>query len=102
MTIIEQMLENYTLNNIEDEKNAIKEIVQEVTLAGLARTDFFRHAAFYGGTALRLFYGVNRFSENLDFTLLAPSNDFQFEKYISAVTDAVESLGLEFEAKVKK
>jgi predicted nucleotidyltransferase component of viral defense system len=102
MTIIEQMLENYTLNNIEDEKNAIKEIVQEVTLAGLARTDFFRHAAFYGGTALRLFYGLNRFSEDLDFTLLSPSDDFRFEKYMSAVTDAVESLGLKFEAKVEK
>jgi predicted nucleotidyltransferase component of viral defense system len=102
MTIIEQMLENYTLNNIEDEKNAIKEIVQEVTLAGLARTDFFRYAAFYGGTALRLFYGLNRFSEDLDFTLLSPSDDFRFEKYISAVTDAVESLGLVFETKVKK
>ena len=102
MTVIEQMLEKYTLNNIEDEKNAIKEIMQEVTLAGLARTDFFKHTAFYGGTALRIFYGLNRFSEDLDFTLLSPSENFDFEKYIPAVKEAVESLGLEFEAKAIK
>ena len=102
MTVIEQMLEKYTINNIDDEKNAIKEIVQEVTLAGLARTDFFKHAAFYGGTALRIFYGLNRFSEDLDFTLLSPSEDFEFSKYIQAINDAVESLGLVFEVKEKK
>jgi predicted nucleotidyltransferase component of viral defense system len=101
MTIIEQMLEKYTINNIDDEKNAIKEIVQEVTLAGLARTDFFKHAAFYGGTALRIFHGLNRFSENLDFTLLSPSENFEFKKYIPAVNEAVESLGLVFEIEEK-
>ncbi|MCF7926441.1 MAG: nucleotidyl transferase AbiEii/AbiGii toxin family protein [Candidatus Izimaplasma sp.] len=102
MTVIEQMLNKYTLNNIEDEKNAIKEIMQEVTLSGLARTDFFKHAAFYGGTALRMFYGLNRFSEDLDFTLLSPSEDFNFDKYLPAVKEAVESLGLEFEVGNKK
>lgn len=102
MTVIEQMLEKYTINNIEDEKNAIKEIMQEVTLAGLARTDFFKHAAFYGGTALRIFYGLKRFSEDMDFTLLYPSKDFDFDKYINAVNDTVESLGLKFEVKAKQ
>lgn len=102
MTVIEQMLEKYTINSIDDEKNAIKEIVQEVTLAGLARTDFFKYAAFYGGTALRIFYGLNRFSEDLDFTLLSPSKDFDFKKYIPAVNEAVESLGLVFEVKEKQ
>lgn len=101
MTIIEQMLEGYTLNSLEDEKNAIKEIMQEVTLAGLARTDFFKYAAFYGGTALRIFYGLNRFSEDLDFTLLSPNEEFDIKKYIPAVRDAVESLGLDFEVKEK-
>lgn len=101
MTIIEQMLEGYTLNSLEDEKNAIKEILQEVTLAGLARTDFFKYAAFYGGTALRIFYGLNRFSEDLDFTLLSPNEEFDIKKYIPTVRDAVESLGLEFEVKEK-
>lgn len=101
MTIIEQMLEKYSLNSLEDEKNAIKEILQEVTLSGLARTDFFKYAAFYGGTALRIFYGLSRFSEDLDFTLLVPNKEFSFEKYIPAVRDAVESLGLVFEVKEK-
>lgn len=102
MTVIEQMLEKYTLHTIEDKKNAIKEILQEVTLAGLARTDFFKHAAFYGGTTLRIFYGLNRFSEDLDFTLLEPVKDFDFNKYIPAVNEAVEALGLAFEANTKK
>ncbi len=102
MTIIEQMLEDYTLESLEDEKNAIKEIMQEVTLAGLARADFFKHAAFYGGTALRIFYGLSRFSEDLDFTLLSPNEEFDIKKYISAVRDAVESLGLAFEVKAKE
>lgn len=102
MTIIEQMLEGYALNTLEDEKNAIKEILQEVTLSGLARTDFFKHAAFYGGTALRIFYGLNRFSEDLDFTLIAPNMEFDIKKYIPAVRDAVESLGLKFEVKEKE
>jgi len=102
MTIIEQMLKGYTLNSLEDEKNAIKEILQEVTLAGLARTDFFKYAAFYGGTALRIFHGLHRFSEDLDFTLLSPNAAFDFNKYIPAVKDAVESLGLTFEVKPKE
>jgi len=102
VTVIEQMLKKYTINDVNDQKHAIKEIVQEVVLAGLARTDFFKYAAFYGGTALRIFYGLNRFSEDLDFTLLSPSNNFEFKKYISAIQNMVESLGLVFKAKEKK
>lgn len=97
MTILEQMLQNYQINTIEDKKNAMKEIMQEIILAALSKTDFFRHAAFYGGTALRLFYGLNRFSEDLDFTLLNPDESFSFEKYIPAIYQTVESMGLKFE-----
>lgn len=97
MTILDQMIENYNLNTIDDKKNAIKEIMQELTLAGLAKTDFFKKAAFYEGTALRIFYGLNRFSEDLDFTLLIPDKNFTLYKYIPAITQVVESLGLKFE-----
>lgn len=57
------MLAGYKVENIYDKKNAIKEIVQEIVLCGLYSAGFFKKAAFYGGTALRIFYGLDRFSE---------------------------------------
>ena len=68
--VIEQMLKNYHVENIYDRKNAMKEIMQEIVLCGLSRAGFFKEAAFYGGTALRIFYGLDRFSEDLDFSLV--------------------------------
>lgn len=65
---IEQMLKSYRVDNIYDRKNAMKEIMQEIVLCGLSRAGFFKKAAFYGGTALRIFYGLDRFSEDLDFS----------------------------------
>ena len=102
MTILEQMIENYSINTVDDKKNVIKEIMQELTLAGLSKTDFFKNAAFYGGTALRIFYGLNRFSEDLDFTLLTTDKDFTLDKYIPALNQVVESLGLKFEITTKE
>jgi predicted nucleotidyltransferase component of viral defense system len=97
MQVLEQMLKKYDVKTLEDKKNAIKEIIQEIVLSGLARSDFFKEAAFYGGTALRIFYGLDRFSEDLDFTLLVSDANFNFNQYISIVKDEVESLGLKFE-----
>ena len=68
--LIEQMLKSYDVENIYDRKNAMKEIMQEIVLCGLSRAGFFKEAAFYGGTALRIFYGLDRFSEDLDFSLV--------------------------------
>lgn len=101
MKIIEQMLQKYQFKTIEERKNAIKEIIQEIVLSGLARTNFFTKAAFYGGTALRIFYGLNRFSEDLDFTLLVSDLNFKFDHYISVLNDEVESVGLKLEIKEK-
>ena len=64
---IEQMLKAYHVENIYDRKNAMKEIMQEIVLCGLSRAGFFKKAAFYGGTALRIFYGLDRFSEAFGF-----------------------------------
>ncbi len=69
-TIIEEMISKYEVKNIYDKKNAMKEVVQEIILCGLSRAGFFNKAAFYGGTALRIFYGLDRFSEDLDFLQL--------------------------------
>ena len=59
----------------------MKEIIQEIVLCGLSRAGFFNKAAFYGGTALRIFYGLNRFSEDLDFSLTSPEPDFDLSSY---------------------
>ncbi|MDA3932081.1 MAG: nucleotidyl transferase AbiEii/AbiGii toxin family protein [Tenericutes bacterium] len=102
MTIIDQMLEQYDLVTLDDKKNAIKEIMQEIVLAGLSKTNFFKNVAFYGGTALRIYHDLNRFSEDLDFTLLASDKNFTFETYIPMINQTVESLGLKFEISTKK
>ena len=76
--VIEQMLQSYSPKSLEERKNAIKEVMQEIALCGLSRATFFDKAVFYGGTALRIFHGLDRFSEDLDFSLREPDPDFSF------------------------
>ena len=97
------MLSGYELNSDYDRKNAMKEIIQEIILCALSRTDFFKHAAFYGGTALRIFYGLDRFSEDLDFSLKTPDNSFDLSSYLPVLENEVRSYGLNLkvESKVK-
>lgn len=101
-TVLEQMLSTYKTNTTEEKKNALKEVVQEVALCGLSRAGFFKHAAFYGGTALRIFYGLDRFSEDLDFSLVAPNVDFQLNRYFSRLESEMASLGLRFSIEEKQ
>ena len=100
--VLTQMLSKYQIGNIEDKKNAIKEIVQEVVLCGLSRGGFFRNAAFYGGTALRIFYGLDRFSEDLDFSLASQNPDFDLTEYFSYIEKETRSLGLRFNVTEKE
>ena len=100
--IIEQMLESYEIKNTNDEINALKEIIQELILSGLSRGGFFDEAAFYGGTALRIFYKLDRFSEDLDFCLMIPNKDFDLSKYFSFIEKEVKSYGLNLEISTKK
>lgn len=93
-TILNQMLKKYDIKNIQDETNAMKEIIQEIVICGLSRGGFFDEAAFYGGTALRIFYGLNRFSEDLDFALLKPNKNFDLTKYFSCIENEVQAYGL--------
>ena len=101
-TVLEQMLGNYKTNTTDEKKNALKEVVQEVAMCGLSRAGFFKHAAFYGGTALRIFYGLDRFSEDLDFSLVAPNADFQLNRYFSGLESEMASLGLRFSIEEKQ
>ena len=101
-TVIKNMLSKYDIKNITDETNAMKEIIQEIVLCGLARAGFFDVAAFYGGTALRIFYGLNRFSEDLDFTLIEPDHNFDLSKYFSFVEREVQAYGFNLEIGIKE
>lgn len=100
--MIKEWIDEYNPQNEEEILSALREIMQEITLAGLSRTDFFEKAAFYGGTALRIFYGLDRYSEDLDFSLLKPDSDFSIEPYFKAVLDEFKSLGLTVSIKEKK
>ncbi len=99
---INEMLAKYTITNAEEEKNAVKEIIQEIVLCGLSRSGFFNKAAFYGGTALRIFYGLDRFSEDLDFSLLKKNPDFDLSSYFPTVQKEINSFGLNMEIITKE
>lgn len=101
--MIEQMLKGYHVENIYDQKNAMKEIMQEIVLCGLSRAGFFEKAAFYGGTALRIFYGLDRFSEDLDFSLETTDKNFDLASYFPILEKEVRSFGLNvtIEEKIK-
>jgi len=101
MSIIEQMLSKYTIRSENEILNALKEIFQEITLLGLYRGNFFSKAAFYGGTSLRILYGLNRFSEDLDFSLLEKNSDFNIEHYFKYITDEFDALGISVELQKK-
>lgn len=92
---IERMMALYTCRTTEDYVRALREILQEIALLGLWRSKFFERAAFYGGTALRLLYGLDRYSEDLDFSLLLPSKRFDLSRYGQALEREMESFGFE-------
>lgn len=100
-TVIQQMIDRYHSQNIEDKRNAIKEVIQEIVLCGLSKSHFFDEAAFYGGTALRIFYGLDRFSEDLDFSLLIKNSDFDFVSFFSLLKSTVNSFGLNVDIQIK-
>ena len=90
---VTRMLAKYEPKSVDDSVRALREIIQEVALLGLWRAKFFEHAAFYGGTALRILYGLDRFSEDLDFSLLTPSPDFNLARYTASLEEELQAFG---------
>lgn len=90
---VTRMLAKYEPKSIDESVRALREIIQEVALLGLWRAKFFEHAAFYGGTALRILYGLDRFSEDLDFSLLEPSTDFNLARYTASLEEELLAFG---------
>lgn len=100
--MIKEWLDSYKPGNEQDAKDGLREIMQEIALAGLYRAGFFEKAAFYAGTALRIFYGLDRFSEDLDFSLLEVNPEFDLGKYQGAIVHEFESLGMKVSIREKK
>ena len=101
-SVLGEMLKKYETNGISDKKNAIKEIMQEIVLCGLSRAGFFKKTAFYGGTALRIFYGLDRFSEDLDFSLMETDDSFDLSEYFPILRKEIASYGLNVEVSEKQ
>lgn len=95
--VIQQRLSNYNANSLEDEENALKEISQEVILYALSEAGFFEHAAFLGGTCLRINHGLDRFSEDLDFSLKMANGEFKISDYLDEVIRVMNVYGYDIE-----
>lgn len=99
--IYDSMLSRYDLTTEQNKRNAVFEVNQQVILGGLYNGGFFESAAFYGGTCLRIFHGLQRFSEDMDFSLLAKDDSFDFSKYFQPIIDEFALVGREVEIKKK-
>jgi predicted nucleotidyltransferase component of viral defense system len=97
--IIQQRLLQYNCQTVLEQENALKEIAQEIALLALARSGFFRIAAFQGGTCLRILYGLERFSEDLDFVLEKPDKKFVWETYVHNMQEEFSAYGFKLEVK---
>jgi predicted nucleotidyltransferase component of viral defense system len=100
--MVNEWIENeFSPKNSDEAKEALRQVMQQIALAGLYRANFFAKAAFYGGTALRIFYGLPRFSEDLDFSLYQSEPDFSIEPYLNRVEREFKSLGIDVRINVK-
>ncbi len=101
---VKLMLAKYHSHSLQEHEQALREILQEIALVGLWRGKFFEHAAFYGGTALRIFYNLDRFSEDLDFTLLSPNPHWNWHPFAEVIKQELSSFGFDvtFVEKEKK
>ena len=94
-TVVQQLTERYPVRGADDYFSAFREAVQRIVVQGLARNHFFERAAFYGGTALRIFYGLDRASEDMDFSLLRSDPDFRLASFGPAIETELRSFGIE-------
>lgn len=101
-TVENLIIDRYNVSSLEETRAALREILQSIVLIGLSHGDFFERASFYGDTALRMFYGLNRYSEDLDFTLNCSDTDFALEPYTKNIIEVANSYGLHVEIALKE
>lgn len=99
--VFEQMVSRYEIVSSNDRKNAIREVIQEISLAALYRAGLFSKAAFYGGTCLRIFHNLPRYSEDMDFSLLVKNPSFTIDEYLPVIEDEFKAYGREVEIRKK-
>lgn len=97
-----KMLEKYDLSDLNTSFDALREILQEIVLLGLYDAGFFKHAAFYGGTALRILHNLPRFSEDLDFSLLESNSEFNLKPYEEAIISTLKAFGFDVTIEIKE
>ena len=102
MNVFDEMLASYETGNDNDRLNAVHEVMQQVALGGLYNGGFLKKAAFYGGTCLRIFHGLDRFSEDMDFSLLAADPAFRLDPYFDAITAEFAALGQSIDITTKE
>ena len=102
MTIFDEMVAELNPHTSVDKTNAQHEVMQQIALSGLQRGGFFEHAAFYGGTCLRIFHGLRRFSEDMDFTLTEKNLNVHLEDYFPDIIEAFKLTGREVEIRKKE
>lgn len=100
--LAEWIQQDYRPRNRAEVHAALRQVMQQVALASMFRAGFFEHAAFYGGTALRIFYQLPRYSEDLNFSLLQLNVDFSIEPYLRALERECQSLGIAVTTRSKK
>jgi len=95
MTIYDKMVAEYSEKHRTATPNVEQEVMQRIALAGLHRGGFFQHAAFYGGTCLRLFHNLPRYSEDMDFSMVEKRNDIHIENYFPDIINEFRMAGHE-------
>ncbi|HOX84537.1 MAG TPA: nucleotidyl transferase AbiEii/AbiGii toxin family protein [bacterium] len=99
--ILSSRLAYYAPSNAIEQENALQEILQQYVLAGLSRAGLFQQAVFHGGTCLRILYGMNRFSEDLDFLLKQANPAFRWQRYLESVQKDCAGEGIILEVQEK-
>jgi predicted nucleotidyltransferase component of viral defense system len=90
-------IKKYDITTMGEEELVASELLQKIILAGLSETDFFTRASFHGGTALRIFHGLNRYSQDLDFSLVKNGEKFEWGKYLVYIRDRMKEYGCSLE-----
>lgn len=95
--IFEERIRQYAPGDALEQENVLKELLQQCILTSLSRAGFFTRAMFHGGTCLKIFHGLTRFSEDLDFLLINEDQSFSWEPYLKAVVGDMEEFGIKFQ-----
>lgn len=94
-------IKKYNPNTIIEIKNAMREVLQDIILVSMGKSDFFDSCVFYGGTSLRIFRELPRFSEDLGFTLIIDKNII-LDNYIQFIRKELNSFGIEHTISLKQ